>query len=76
MCFWIFKKKKPAGEALLSVKKVIDELEYDIEIHETYAGLVVQNPTHYPPSVYGGYDWHVRWIEVYRSAIYHLGRVE
>lgn len=50
--------------------KVIEELEYDILIHEYWAVKVVQQPTWEP--YMGSFSWHERWIEVYRAAIYYL----
>jgi len=83
MCLGIF-KKKPEPQPLypneitpdMTAEQVISELRFDILIHEDYAGLVVQNPSRYPPSVYGDYDWHIRWIEVYKAAIYYIQRAD
>ena len=50
--------------------KVIEELEYDILIHEYWAVKVTQDPK-WAPSM-GDYDWHIRWIKVYEAAIYYL----
>ena len=83
MCLGIF-KKKPKPEPLypnelspkLTQQQVIEELEYDIVIHEDYAVWVVQNPSRYNPKVYGDYDWHIRWIEVYKAAIYYIQRAD
>ena len=82
MCKWIKSLfSKPPLEplypnedinVLLPRAKVIEELEYDILIHEAYAAWVVQDPGRYPPSVYGDYNWHIRWIQVYKSAIYYM----
>jgi len=77
MCFGIFKKTQlaplyPNELPSMPVSKVIEELEYDIWIHESYAGLVVERPEEYSPAVYGDYDWHIRWIEIYHAAIYYL----
>ena len=68
----LFQKPKSLELPTLSLDKVIEELEYDILIHEEYAGLVIQNPSKYPPDTYGSYDWQIRWIRVYESAIYYL----
>lgn len=58
------------------VGHLIEHLEFRIMIHETYAGLVVQNPSQYPPRVYGDYWFHIWAIEGYENAIYRIrGRV-
>ena len=79
MCWWIFKKQSqpetplyPNELVFLSVEDTIGELEYDIKIHEAYAVWVVQEPNKYPPANYGDYNWHIRWIKVYESAIHYL----
>ncbi len=61
---------------ILSQQKVIEELEFDILIHERYAVAVVQEPNQYPPAIHGDYDWHMRWIEVYQAAIYYIERAD
>ena len=61
---------KYVGE--LSPEEVISQFNYRISIHETYAGLVVQNPTQYPPHAYGSYEYNMWAINGYRWAIYHL----
>jgi len=82
MCWWIFRKKQgveplypplyPNELPTLPIDKVIEELEFDILIHEQWACYVTQNPS-YAPTM-GDYDWHIRWIEVYKAAIYYLRR--
>lgn len=81
MCFGIFKKQEPVVENVgdepivlpsMSKQDVIADLEEDILIHERWAVLVVQDPTHYPPKNYGDYNWHMKWIEIYKNAIYYL----
>ena len=60
----------------LTIDQVIEELEYDIVIHESYAVWVVQDPGRYPPASFGDYIWHLRWIAVYKSAILYLKELE
>ena len=77
MCWWIKKQEVTPTELYpnplpIERSKVIEELEYDITIHEAYAAWVVQDPARYPPSTFGDYNWHIRWIQVYESAIYYL----
>ena len=79
MCLKFFKKKQV--EPLypneitpdMTVQEVIDELEYDIEIHEYWAVKVTESPA-YAPSM-GDYDWHLDWILTYRAAIYYLEKL-
>ena len=73
MCLGIFKKKKQpdmSGLPTLTKKKLIEEMEYDILIHEYWAVKVTEEPA-WAPSM-GDYDWHMRWIEVYRNVIFYL----
>jgi len=80
MCQWLKKllgreseaDATPISSPTLTREEVIAELEYDIQIHESYAVWVVEEPSRYPPEVYGDYDWHMRWIEVYQSAIHYI----
>jgi len=56
----------------LSIDKVLEELEFDILIHEHWAVYVTQHPSY--ARTMGNYDWHIRWIEVYQNAIYYIRR--
>jgi len=68
MCKFWKKPEQPAG--LLTLDNVVKELEYDILIHENWAVMVVEQPE-YALSM-GDYDWHMKWIDIYKSAIYYL----
>lgn len=57
-------------EPTLTQSQVIEELEYNILIHEGWAGYVVEYPEY--SETMGDYDWHMRWIEVYENAIFYL----
>jgi len=80
MCFGIF-KKEPKPEPLypnelppeLTQEQVLAELEYDILIHEYWACRVTEEPAWAPTM--GDYEWHMRWIEVYKAAIFYIRRV-
>lgn len=54
------------------VDDLIKHLEFRREIHESYAGLVVQNPSQYPSGIYGDYEYQLWAIEGYENAIYYL----
>lgn len=71
MCWWLFKKKIDiTGMPTMEKLAVIEELEDDILIHEQWACYVTQYPKY--AETMGDYDWHMKWIEVYRNAIYYL----
>lgn len=71
MCFGIFKKKVDVSSMPTMAKQaVIEELEDDILIHKQWAVLVTQKPS--LAKDFGDYDWHMKWIEVYKNAIYYL----
>lgn len=75
MCW--FKKKSieplyPNDLPDMPRSKVIEELKFDILIHEYWAVKVVEEPTILNLAT-GDYDWHIRWIELYKAAIYYLG---
>lgn len=65
-----FKKAKPVPPATMTKEAVIEELEYDILIHEHWAVKVTQEPE-WADSM-GDYNWHMRWIEVYQNCIHYL----
>lgn len=69
MC--IFRGIKNKVNSYFTKKRTIKELEYDILIHESWAGIVTQYPGLYDETM-GDYDWHMKWIRVYESAIYYL----
>lgn len=54
----------------LTQEQVIAELEYDILIHESWAGYVTEYPSY--AETMGDYSWHLRWIDVYKAAIYYI----
>lgn len=56
----------------LTPEQVIEQFEYRILIHESYAGLVVQNPSYYPPRIYGDYDYQMWAINGYRWGIKYI----
>ena len=58
-----------------NIPDLIEHLEFRIQIHETYAGLVVQNPSQYPPRIYGNYEYQLWAIDGYRNACYWLRRL-
>ena len=68
MCWWIVKSNMPT----MTREKVIEAIEEHKQIHETYAGLVVEQPESYPPELVGDYDWHMHCIEIYENALYWL----
>ncbi len=71
MCFGIFKQKVDvSGMPTMTRLDVIGELEDDILIHENWAVYVVQHPEW--AKTMGDYDWHMKWIETYKNAIYYL----
>lgn len=57
-----------------NIDDLIEHLEFRILIHETYAGSVVENPSRYPPRVYGSYDYQIWAIEGYENAIFYARR--
>ena len=77
MCFWIFKKKEDTPtDCLVSLDEAITESEYAASIHVTYMDLVVSDPEHYPPSIYGVYAWHKHWYEVHSSAACYMKKLK
>lgn len=54
----------------MPLSKVIEELEYNISIHETWATQVFHSPEEYKTR--GNYASHIRWMEIYGMAIYYL----
>jgi len=68
MCF--FKKKVVLPDNILTVKKILEEMEFDIYTHEYWAVKVIEEPEY--AEAMGDYEWHMRWINVYESIIYHL----
>jgi len=54
----------------LTVEQVIVQFEYRISIHESYAGLVVDDPDRWIQ--FGSYEFHCWAINGYREAIRHL----
>ena len=71
MTDWNWENYKPTGERY-TIPELIRVLEFRILIHETYAGLVVQNPSQYPPRIYGDYEFQMWAIKGYEDAIYYL----
>ena len=70
MC-WLFKKKVSiSGMPTMGKTAIVEELEDDILIHEQWAVAVTQKPS--LAKDFGDYDWHMKWIEVYKNAIYCL----
>ena len=55
-----------------TIPHLIEHLQFRITIHETYAGLVVQDPSQYPPKNYGSYEYQIWAIEGYENAIHYL----
>lgn len=55
---------------IMSKLEVIEELEYDILIHEYWAVRVIEEPKW--AETMGDYKWHLRWMQVYQAAIYYL----
>ena len=56
---------------------LIEHLRYRISIHESYAGLVIEDPYHFPPATYGSYDYQIWAIEGYLNSIFYIeGGVE
>ena len=55
--------------------QVIEQLEYRIAIHETYAGLAQDNPKSYYARVYGSYEFHMWAINGYKEAIRHIKHI-
>jgi len=58
-----------------NIPDLIEHLEFRIQIHETYAGLVVQNPSQYPPRIYGNYEYQLWAISGYENAIFYLRKL-
>jgi len=56
----------------LTPEQVMEQFEYRIRIHESYAGLVVQQPSRFSPITYGDYEYHMWAINGYEEAIGHL----
>ena len=54
----------------LTVKEVINQYRYRILIHETYAGLAVDDPYRYLQ--FGNYAFHMWAINGYKWGIYYL----
>lgn len=56
----------------LTPEETIEQYEYRILIHESYAGLVVQNPSQYPPRIYGSYEYNMWAINGYEWGIKYI----
>jgi len=59
---------KYVGE--LSPQEVISQFSYRIQIHESYVGLVIDDPDKW--IAFGSYEWHMWAINGYSEAIRHL----
>ncbi len=79
MCKFFRKKKKPTTEwysgamPTMSIKKLIAQLEYRIEIHLDWIAAIEDDPSWI--ATMGDKDFHEWAIEGYENAIYHLERI-
>jgi len=58
---WITQSREEVADAELEAAS----------IHYTYMSLVTENPTQYPPNVYGDYAWHERWWKKHQEAAWY-----
>ena len=56
------------------IPDLIKHLQFRIEIHESYWGLVEDDPVTWSPAVYGSVEYQLWAIEGYKNAIYYLER--
>lgn len=56
----------------MTAEETIQQFIYRILIHETVAGLVLEDPVHYPSRLLGDFTYHMWAINGYNEGIRHI----